>query len=231
MGFGLLFIGYFASTLMTFHPYGWAFRIIGYYLSFSALRKLVEYKHSLSRCVIPLLLMTLCQIYEGAFSLTALIDPSVNSPTAIAAIVGAAFAITVCIFHLFLLDGIRALATDVGDCFIAGFAAKCRYLIVFYTLLNIATTLLSSAFSYSNTYLVLAVSILSILYPVIILYLLYRCYADICAPEDADMKPRPSRFSFVNKSRELSEKRDLEMQQMIADMQAKKKQRKHDKKK
>ncbi len=226
MGFGLLFLGYFASTLMTFHPFGWAFRILGYYLIFSALRRLVEYKHSLSRCVLPLLIMTLCQVYEGAFSLAGIIDPSVKSPVAIGAVVGALFTVISCVFMLFLLGGIRALAEDVEDGFIAGFADKCRLLVAFYTLLNVITTLLSSAFSYSNSFLVLAVSLLSILYPIVILCLLYRCYASICAPEDVDMKPKPSRFGFINKSRELSEKKDAEMQQLIADMQAKKIKRK-----
>lgn len=226
MGFGLLFIGYFIAFLMSFHRFGWIFRIVGFYIIFLALGKLSEYKRSMKKCLMPLLLMTLCEVYTGIFSMGNLIDPDISSPVVITSLVGAAFEAMRLIFHIFLFLAIRQLSSDVGDRSIEALAQSSIFIAVLYTVCNTVITILKSGFEITNRYLIIFISLFSILFPLLVLYVLFRCYAGICAPEDADMKPKPSRFAFINKSRELSEKKDREMQDLIKKVETKKQNKK-----
>ena len=47
-----------------------------------------------------------------------------------------------------------------------------------------------------------AVRIIELLCWILVLYMLFSCYAKICDSSDVEMKQKPSRFDFVNKKRE-----------------------------
>ena len=226
MGFGLLFIGYFAAFLMSVNSYGWAFQIVGFYLIFLALQKLSEYKHSIKKCLVPLVVMTLCQVYVGVLSLGIMIDGTSISDVMkmiydgmwFTSLVNAIYLLALLVFHLFLLRSIRELATDVEDESVAKWTSRNRLCVSFYVLLDIVSVVFPAS-SDIKLHLLRIAMLASIFYPILMLYMLFRCYAGICAPEDVDMTPKPSRFAFVNKSREMSEKKDKEMQELIAQMQ------------
>ncbi len=237
MGFGLLFIGYFIAFLMSVNSYGWAFQIVGFYIIFLALQKLSEYKHSIKKCLVPLVVMTLCQVYIGVLSLGIMMDGTEIFDVMkmiygmwVTSLVNAVFLVALLAFHLFLLHSIRELATDVGDGGIAKWTSRNRLFVSFYVLLDMVSVLFPST-SPIKLSLYRIVMLASILYPILMLYMLYRCYAGICAPEDANMTPKPSRFAFVNKSRAMSEKKDKEMQELIAEMQQKRNEKQKTKKK
>ena len=224
MGFGLLFLGYFISTLMSVHAYGWATQILGFYLIFLALGKLSEYKHSFKYCYIPLVLMTLCQVFVGLrwlfteFPTSALL--SMITFFEIDSLLNTVSVMLFLIFLFFLLSSVRELALDVEDTDVAKLARRNMYIVGAYFVWNIATALIPPT-NFSQTLTLISI-LAGFIYPISILYLLFRCYARICAPEDKDMEKKPSRFAFINKRREMSKKSDEKMEKMIQKLDAKK---------
>lgn len=229
MGFGLLVIGYFVCTLMSNHAYGWATKIVGFYLIFLALGKLWEYKHSFKRCLIPLVLMTLCQAFAGfrhLFTDLPMTDIiSMIEYFQIDNLINTVFVTVFMIFHFLLLSPIRELAMDVEDDVIVKHTRRNFYIVGVYFFFNITVAFLPTGEGVPA--LVLISVLASLIYPIFILHLLYRCYARICAPEDKDMEQKPSRFALINKRREMRKKSDEEMEKRILDMDnTKKNQRK-----
>lgn len=231
MGFGILFIGYFIAFLMSIHKYGFLCRIIGYYLIFLSLQKLSEYKKILSKAVFPLLIMTLCGVYDAG----AMISESVFAipfPESLSYAIDVLEIVSGYIFHILLLRGIMGLGQDTELPKVSSFA---RWALVGATaccMLNAILVAMQALVpvgegSIQNFAGILArVALLAgILYPIVMLALIHSCYAQICAPEDLDMEPKPSRFSFINKSRKLSAEKDKEMEAWLAE-QAKKHQNK-----
>jgi hypothetical protein len=224
MGFGLLVIGYFLSTLMSQHAYGWATQIVGFYLIFLALGKLWEYKHSFKRCLVPLVLMTLCQAFVGFRHLF------VDVPTtdmfvileyfSIDDLINTIFVTILMVFHFLLLSSIHELALDVEDDILVKLARRNYYVVGVYFLFNITVAFLPKGVGVptlpSGISVLTPISALaSLIYPLFVLYLLYRCYARICAPEDKDMEQKPSRFAFINKMREKRKKSDETMDKLV----------------
>ena len=216
MGFGLLLIGYFLSTLMSMHAYGWATQIVGFYLIFRALCKLWEYKHSFMRCLWPLVLMTLCQAILGFRHLFS--DLPTNVVTLFDSIhvenlINTVFVTVLMIFHLLLLSSIRELALDVEDGDVERLARRDLFIVGAYFLFNITVAFLPAG---NGTSILALISVLaSLIYPFFVLYLLFRCYARICAPEDKEMEQKPSRFAFINKYREKRKEADEKMDKLI----------------
>ncbi len=223
MGFGLLFIGYFVSTLMSNHAYGWATQIIGFYLIFRAIGKLWDYKHSFMRCLVPLVLMTLCQAITGFRHLFAEI-PTTNIVATLNffeldSLINTVFVTLLMIFHFLLLSSIRELALDVEDDLVVKLVRQNFYIVGAYFFLNITAAFLPKG---DGVPVLTLISVLaSLIYPLFVLHLLYRCYARICAPEDKDMEPKPSRFAFINKRREMRKKSDENMDKLIEKLDAK----------
>ncbi len=232
-----MFIGYFIAFLMSLHKYGFVCQIIGYYVMFIALRKLMEYKHILSRAVLPLLGMVLCSLFDAAEFVTEGVS-FVEFPTALSITVGVLRFISCFIFHIYLLGGISSLANDTE---LPKLSSLARWNLVFVTFYIFVSLLLSiiSLFPRPEESILLRVTgflaptaaLISILYPIFMLYLLYGCFAQICAPEDVELKSKPSRFSFINKSREMTEQKNKEMEEWIAEYKAKKIEKKKRRKK
>ncbi|MBO5305945.1 MAG: hypothetical protein J6B12_04195 [Clostridia bacterium] len=218
MGFGLLFIGYFIATLMSLHSYGWVVQIIGYYIVFRALLKLSEYKHSMMRCMLPLVIMTVCQILSGIHSFGFLDAMTGNIFTIlqhfqIENLINTVSLAFVIMFHFLLLHSIRELAKDVEDPLIVHLTTRNAVIVGIYFLLDLVVILLPDG---NFTKILFLVTLLgSIVYPIFMLYLFFRCYARICAPEDKDMEQKPSRFAFINKRREMRKGADKKMDELI----------------
>lgn len=217
MGFGLLVIGYFVATLMSNHAYGWATQIVGFYLIFLALGKLWEYKHSFKRCLWPLLLMTICQVFAGVRHL--FVDIPITDAVSILGyfqiddLINTVFVTVLMIFHFLLLSSIRELAFDVEDDVIVKLANRNFFIVSIYFLFNITVAFLPRG---EGTSVLVLISVLAgLVYPLFVLYLIYRCYARICAPEDKEMEEKPSRFAFVNKLREKRRTADDKMDKLI----------------
>ena len=226
MGFGLLFIGYFIAFLMSVNNYGFAFEIIGFGIMFSAVGKLTEYKHSLSRTALPLFLMTICSLFDAGIYLTELL----RAPMALfsegnAFFVSLAASVLSAVFQLLLFSGIRDIGRDAEDEDVPRRAVFCSILVGFVCVTELLVSVLGSLPALEASapvrYLSLIAVLLRILYPLPILAFLYTCYAKICAPDDMEMAPRPSRFAFVNRWREEREKKAEEVRQLREQYQKK----------
>ena len=60
--------------------------------------------------------------------------------------------------------------------------------------------------------LLLGAMLIYILYPIVVAFFIYSCYAKLCAPEDIEMPQRPSRFAFINKMREKQAEKQAEVE-------------------
>ena len=214
MGFGLLFIGYFIAFLMSVNTYGFAFEIVGYAVIFSAVGKLAEYKHKLSGAALPLFLTALCSLFEGGRLLSDLLmakSPFFSESTALwFSLASTIFSVA---FQTILLLGIREIAKDAESDGLPARAVWCTAMVWAVGVLELILTASNgTTFAESNLFriLTLSVTLASILYPIAVLAFLYSCYAGICAPEDMDMAPRPSRFAFINRMREERDRRVAE---------------------
>ena len=218
MGFGLLFIGYFISFLMSLNNYGFAFEIVGFAIMLSAVGKLSEYKHGLSRVSVALLVMALCSVYDGFRQLNTVFALHLSLfNTSVAFTFSLVSAIATVAFHILLLIPIRDIAKDAQDIGLAQKAFPAIGASVLAFVLELTVAILGSFFSgIAPTQAFRAVTLISVLvhifYPVIILWFIYSCYAKICAPEDVEMPQRPSRFAFINNMREKRAEKEAEVQ-------------------
>ena len=207
MGFGLLFFGYFAAFLMSLNSYGAVFALIGYYLMFTALQKLSEYKHSLIYCYPPLAALTLCSVADTVNLIFKLLD--MTEPfggTVISYIISLVSLASGLILHLFLLGAISGLGKDTDLPEIVGLTRTNLSAVSVYFILNIVVFVLNLLNRPISLLMVLGM-LLRIVYPLLVLSLIYKCFSKICAPEDVDMPVKPSRFEFINKIRERQEQK------------------------
>ena len=124
------------------------------------------------------------------------------------------------IFHFLLLSSIRELAFDVEDDVIVRLTHRNFFIVGAYFLFNITVAFLPKGVGIptlpNGISVLVPISVLaSLIYPFFVLYLLFRCYARICAPEDKEMAEKPSRFAFINKYREKRKAADEAMDKQI----------------
>lgn len=242
MGFGLLFIGYFIAFFMSVNNYGFAFEIVGYAIILSAVGKLSEYKHSLARSSVPLLIMALCSAYDGFRYLNQLLSFDLALfRDDVAFTVSLISAAAVLLFHGMLLISIRQIAIDADEpaiarkSFPAIGAAAISFLLEFS--LALVGNLFAEQFGTTLNVWALVATLVRILYPLAVLAFFYSCYARICAPEDVEMERKPSRFAFINRWREKQDSKAEEVKKMREEYQkqldekAKNKASSHNKKK
>ncbi len=188
---------------MSFHKYGFACQIVGYYVMFMALQKLFEYKHSLGRAVLPLFFMALCSVYDAGAVFSEAFFATVF-PSGLTTLVDILQIAGIFVFHIYLLRGIGELANDTELPKISKSSTFNLAVITFYLLLSMTFSLISiiaiaagaqeGSFLYETaTVLAPITALFSIIYPIPVLYLLYSCYMRICAPEDVDMESRKSK--------------------------------------
>ena len=226
MGFGLLFIGYFIAFLMSVNNYGFAFRIVGYAIMFSAIGKLSEYKHRLSHTTVPLFLLSLCALFDAGHLLATLtsLPLSLFSEQNVF-LVSLLSVVLSTLFQVLLLVGIREIAKDAEADGIPPRAVWCMIVVCLVGVWKLALSVLGTipTVESSNAFrlLTLGAALASLLYPVVILAFLFSCYAKICAPDDTEMAVRPSRFAFVNRLREEREQKAEEVRKLRESYQQK----------
>ena len=227
MGFGLLFIGYFIAFLMSLNNYGFAFEIVGFAIILSSLGRLSEYKRSVSYAAFPLLVMALCSVFEGFRQLDSLLSLKLPLFTVqVAFTVSLISAAATLFFHFLLLLPIREIAAETGEKELASKSYSALSAASVACALELAVALIGSFSQASEPstafrVLTLASVLFHIFYPVFSLVFIYSCYAKLCAPEDADMAPRPSRFAFINRMRAKQEEKARETQRFREEYQQK----------
>lgn len=212
MGFGLLFLGYFITFLMSMNPYGIVFRLIGFIVICRGACKLTAYNRYFVPVKFSAVALILLSLIDSGYQLftylynNLLISFNVSSEM-ISNIILYSEAVGVLVFNLLLYLAIRKIAieTEVQKIVVASWrntiCISLYYLLYF---IGILPTPFQESY---NKIMGMPVTVLYILWIIFGLTLLGSCYARICDEGDIEMERKPSRFEFVNKLRtELDEK-------------------------
>lgn len=226
MGFGSLFIGYFFLLNLSYYNYtdllAAAIMAIGLY-------RLGGVNRPFKLAFFADLLFFLVGAGELVSSAVTLFSPSIDL-TAFTVPLGVIRYLTLALFHLLLLLGIRAVAEEVG---LQKLSTRALCFSVLPPLIYIASAVLnipglfSSVAVRDTAMIAFALLLAGLLVNLILLVMIYRCYAGICMPEDADMPMRPSRFAFINRYREKREEEErARAEERLAAIREKSKRRK-----
>ncbi len=216
MGLGILFIGYFISTVVAF-PFPEIGKLAGYLLMGYALTKLTQYEHRFSYARLlsfAVLILTLPSAVEFAANLLGL---ELAFP---AFLTGNAYSyvnsVAELLFHLALYMSILKLATTTGEEKIRLSSARN---LVFYSLLFIFNTVLKVLASLGGNIAAFAGKALLVsmlLYIVIIVLnhvMIYTAYMWICDESDLDMKIKDTGIAWFDNLR----RKTAENEQKAAD--------------
>lgn len=241
MGFGLLFLGYIATFLMSFNSFGFVFRLTGCAIMLSALGKLADYERSFILAKISCFGMLLSALAESLITLSldyGIFDFVFFGNGAKNACMSIFLIITV-VFHALLYRAIYRIAGDVG---VEKIKLNSVRFGVFASLelVILAATLIMW---YISTNIAKYIAMAAMLYPFVILVinlsLIYSCYKNICEEGDEEAPRKPSKIPFLNKLFDVSEKREQEIfdktksyaeKRIAEDFEKKKNKKKHKKK-
>lgn len=234
MGFGLLFLGYFATTMMSIPlsrllpiDLGGFVKLLGYILIIIAAKKLSDYNKGFMILISSSSLMGLISGFESFMDVTIFL--SSNQITELpfsnfffylddAKIVDYISFVATIYFVATLCLAIKQIAQDTE---IKKIEIAATRNFVFYCILFLVQAVSFMPFEWVNVYkpiFVSALLIIELLCWLLNLYMLFTCYAKICDSSDVEMKQKPSRFEFINKKREEQE----EERQKILEEYAKK---------
>ncbi len=213
MGFGHIFIGYF---FLIFFPLSRVellpnLSAIGCIFMFMGLRRLMRYcndKPQFKKAMWALIGVTALSAVSLIFDVIKMCGIVSDSVKAYAApFINVAYAITVCIFVLFLFNGICKLAKEVGLPSLSKRAVWMMSVTVLYAVLEVSACACSLILGFSgNTsdvfaaltaYIGLFAFLLAYLCIFLNLSILFGCYARICLEGDEDMPYREDIFDKI----------------------------------
>ena len=216
MGFGLLFLGYLLSFLMSLNAYGYVFAILGYYIIFCALQKLSEYKHSFSYALLPLCIMTVLRVLELIVSVSQKTGLDLYLASVIERVLGlSTISVLIVISSFVFLVLVFISITEIADSVeLPELVKKGRFNIALralYILIYLFALLLPVISNVNTGILMPVLLIFELVCHFLALSLIYKCFFKICAPEDVDMPIKPSKFKFINDIRAKKEEKAEEL--------------------
>ncbi len=215
MGFGLLFIGYLLTFLLSMAgDYGCFFAIVGCVVMLYAMTKLVDYEPRFKYAFFSVIPMALCVAFDLCVALSAMMGeglPGFLGASATEVAVKYAKLVFEMIFHVALLMSLAKIAGDTGVERTA--RAAWRDLIIYgvYFAAAVVTSCLPSGLA-AAPFLLMAQFGLYLLWLVLNSVAIFSCYMRICDEGDQEMKAKPSRFGFVNRFREEYDRREANAQ-------------------
>jgi hypothetical protein len=241
MGFGILFLGYFATTMMSIPlsrmlpiDLGGFVKLLGYILIIIAAKKLSDYNSSFKALIVSSAFMMCISAFESFTDITLFLAdnqiavlPFVNALSYVnsAKVLDYVSFVAVIFFVATLCIAIKQIALDTE---VKKIEVAATRNFVFYCILFIVQALAFMPFDWVITYkpvFVSALLLIELLCWILNLYMIFSCYAKICDSGDTEMKQKPSRYEFVNKKRAEQE----EERQRILDEYAEKNDRKRKK--
>lgn len=208
MGFGIMFLGYFAGFVIFFGRLAILRVISSIVIGFSAC-KLGKYNRNfnwlLSACIISGIFYGIVSSFDIIEYCTS-IRIGGNMLRTVLAVLDIPFTF---LFHTTMLWAIRAIAKETETEKIVFASVRNLVLYCILLLLQLITLL---PFTVTRNLTALAM-IFSLALAVLDLLLIFRCYAQICDSNDIDMERKPSRFAFVNSFREESERRSQKVEE------------------
>ena len=208
MGFGIMFLGYFAGFVIFLGRLAILRVISSIVIAFSSF-KLRKYNRNfnwlLSACVICGMFYAIVSCIDVIEYFTSIRIGGETLRTAFA-VLDIPFTF---LFHVALLWSIRAIAKETETKKIVFASVRNLVLYSILLLLQLVTLL---PFTVTRNLTALAM-IFSLALAVLDLLLIFRCYAQICDSNDVDMERKSSRFAFVNSFREESERRNQKVKE------------------
>ncbi len=213
MGFGLLFIGYFMTYMMSINTFGVLFRLAGYCFMIASFVRLRKYNRAFDIPMYASVLMIAVTgvdlfVKAGELLNNMLLVNSFAVGENFKMALGSVDDACVFIFNACLLFAIHAIAKDVEDMKIVSGAIRNFIFVCIYYLLCAVSLLPFEFISDYKTNFSMPVYILYFVWIILNLVLIYTAYARICDESDVDMPLKRSRFEFVNKFREETAKRE-----------------------
>ena len=221
MGFGILFVGYFATTMMSIPlsrmlpiDLGGVVKLFGYILIIIAAKKLSEYSNGFMALVASSLLMALISAFEAFVDISLFITENQIANLPFSSIfsyindtrmIDYISFIAIIFFIAIMCIAVKQIAEETG---IKKIEISATRNFVFYCILFVVQAISFLPFDWVTTYkpvFVSALLIIELLCWILNLYMIFSCYAKICDSGDTEMKQKPSRFEFVNKKREEQE--------------------------
>ena len=235
MGFGWLFIGYFATTFMTLNPAGSAIRLVGYGVILMAVWKLRRYHRAFDWAAVGTALMLLIAASLALSDLSGwLYDYALLSfrliPEGAETVIGYAEKVVSLLFHGALLWSIRKIALETEVPKIAVSAVRNFVFICIYYILYVVSSLPFAFIQNARGAWVAMTWLVWLIWIVLNHVLIFSCYARICDEADVDMEQKPSRFAFVNRFREENERRQQKAREEQAAYQREKREKNKSKK-
>ena len=241
MGFGILFFGYFITTMMSIPlsrllpiDLGGLVKLIGYILIVVAANKLSDYNSGFKSLTLSSMLMAGISAVQFFFDICTFIGINqiavlpfwnfVDYINNMQIMDYLSFAATI-LFVSMLCLSIKQIAFDTG---VKKIYVSATRNFVFYCIFFVVQAISFMPFEWIKIYrsvFVAALLIIELLCWILNLYMIFSCYAKICDSGDVEMKQKPSRFAFVNKKRE---EREVERQKIL-DEYAAGKEKKHTK--
>lgn len=221
MGFGVLFIGYFITYIMSINTFGVFFRLFGYLVMTYAGIKLASYNKNFRYPVyVSSILAILSALQSASRIMGYLYDNMVISSNifdgAFDRVIGYVDEIFVFAFHIVLLLAIRAIAKDTEISKIQYAATRNIFLIALYIVLRVVAFIPLPIQNSYNQNMGIPLFMFYLVWIVLDAVIIFSCYYGICDENDTDMKRKPSRFAFINQYRE---ERDAKQAKAEAEME------------
>ena len=214
MGFGLLLIGYFMASVMSFNVFGAFFKLAGYALAFFGIKKLAQYHKSFSflalSCISVIAISAGCAIGNLSDFLcdNQIVSEKLISDTLVNVFTYARYALEF-VFNALLCISVFAISKETGAPKLVYISIRNLVIYCLYFILQVVCWVPTEAVRafLEKTALPAWVLILNLLILILNVLMLFSAYTKICDESDVEMKQKPSRFEFINRMREEKEER------------------------
>ena len=215
MGFGLLLIGYFTASIMSFNIFGAFFKLAGYTIALAGIRKLSQYNKSFSilalSCISAIAISVCCAFGNLSDFLydNQIISTKIVSDALINAFSYARYVLEL-VFNALLCLSVVAISKETGAPKLVYISIRNLVIYCIYFVLQVVCWMPTDAIRafLEKTALPAWVLILNILILVLNVLMLFSAYTKICDESDVDMPQKPSKFEFVNQMRAEREEKE-----------------------
>ncbi|MBR6680698.1 MAG: hypothetical protein IKL59_05505 [Clostridia bacterium] len=218
MGFGLLFIGYFAASM----GFVSVLRLLGYMLTTYSAKKLKQYNTAFGYFEIASGVMVVVSFVTTVLDLLGLLMGEGFVNESVITVIRHAEVLLACACNIVMLWSIRSIAIDTEEKKISFGAVRNSVFVMIYAVAYLVSLL---PFEFMK-YLSLPLIIVQLVWIIFNLVLIFSCYAKICDESDVNMERKPSRFAFVNEMRAQSDARQKEKEEKWAERAEQRKKRK-----
>ncbi len=220
MGFGLLFIGYLLTFLLSMAGgYGSYPAIVGCIVMLYATTKLVDYEPRFKYAFFSIIPMAICVAFDLSVAITSMTGgslPGFLGWSVTSNVIQYAKWVFTWGFNIVLLWAVAKLAGKTGIDKTARAAWRNMIIYCVFLVMFVVTSFLPGSLTVAP-YLAMAQYALYIILTILISVSLFSCYMRICDENDQEMKAKPSRFGFVNRFREEYDRREANAQKTQRD--------------